>query len=85
MTAARIAFGVMAGIPARATACEAVLIGQPWSEVTIEAAADALASDYTPLTDVRGSSAYRSTVAANLLRRIWAEQSGEHTSVLIDG
>jgi len=85
VTAARIAFGGMAGTPARAPACEAALIGQPWSEDTIEAAAQALASDYTPLTDARGSSAYRLTVAANLLRRLWAEQSGDVTSVLTGG
>jgi xanthine dehydrogenase small subunit len=82
VTAARIAFGGMAGTPARAPACEAVLIGQRWSETTIEAAATALAGDYTPLTDARGSSTYRLTAAANLLRRLWAEQSGEAVSVL---
>jgi xanthine dehydrogenase small subunit len=82
VTAARIAFGGMAGIPARAPACEAALIGQPWSEATIEAATRALAADYTPLSDARGSSGYRLTAAANLLRRLWAEQSGEPVSVL---
>jgi xanthine dehydrogenase small subunit len=70
---ARVAFGGMAGIPARAPACEAALTGRPWSEATVEAAAQALASDYTPLDDLRGSAAYRSAVAANLLRRVWAE------------
>ena len=79
--AARIAFGGMAGIPARAPGCEAALIGQTWSEETVEAAAQALAADYTPLDDLRGSAAYRRTVAANLLRRLWAEQN-EAVSVL---
>jgi xanthine dehydrogenase small subunit len=38
----------------------------------------ALARDYAPLSDLRGSSAYRVTVAANLLRRLWIQQaSGE--------
>ena len=85
VTGARIAFGGMAATPARAATCEAALLGQSWSEETIEAAAQALARDYTPLSDARGSSAYRLTVAANLLRRLWAEQSGEVTSVLVDG
>ncbi|MDB5706084.1 MAG: hypothetical protein JWN66_3200 [Sphingomonas bacterium] len=85
VTGARIAFGGMAATPARAATCEAALLGQSWSEETIEAAAQALARDYTPLSDARGSSAYRLTVAANLLRRLWAEQSGEVTSVLADG
>jgi xanthine dehydrogenase small subunit len=78
---ARIAFGGMAGIPARAPGCEAALTGKPWTVETVETAAEALASDYTPLDDLRGSAAYRSKVAANLLRRLWAERA-EPVSVL---
>jgi xanthine dehydrogenase small subunit len=33
----------------------------------------ALAHDYTPLTDMRASAAYRLQVAQNLLRRFWLE------------
>jgi xanthine dehydrogenase small subunit len=76
VTAARIAFGGMAGTPARAKACEAALTGAPWSEATIEAASTALATDYAPLSDVRGSAGYRTAAAANLLRRMWREQAG---------
>ena len=81
VTEARVAFGGMAAIPARAPGCEAALTGQAWTEATVEAAAQALARDYDPLDDLRGSAAYRRKVAANLLRRIWAEQS-EPVSVL---
>jgi xanthine dehydrogenase small subunit len=70
---ARIAFGGMAGIPARAPACEAALTGRPWSEATVEAAAVALAEDYRPLSDLRGSAQYRLAAAANLVRRLWLE------------
>jgi xanthine dehydrogenase small subunit len=79
---ARVAFGGMAGVPARAPACEAALSGKPWNAETVEAAALALALDYQPLSDLRGSSAYRVEVAANLLRRLWHEQQGEAVSVL---
>lgn len=78
---ARIAFGGMAGVPARAPLAEAALVGQPWSEATVEAAAEALTRDYAPLNDLRGSAAYRLTVAANLIRRLWIEQA-EPVSVL---
>jgi xanthine dehydrogenase small subunit len=78
---ARVAFGGMAGIPARAPGCEAALTGRPWTEANVEAAAQALAEDYRPLDDLRGSAAYRRKVAANLLRRVWAEQY-EPVSVL---
>jgi xanthine dehydrogenase small subunit len=54
------------------------------SEATFEAAANAIAGDYAPLDDLRGSAAYRLTVTANLLRRLWAEQSGAPVSVLED-
>lgn len=80
---ARVAFGGMAGIPARAPGCEAALTGRPWTGETVEAAAQALAQDYEPIDDVRGSAAYRRKAAANLLRRLWAAQH-EPVSV-IDG
>jgi len=73
VAAARIAFGGMAAIPARAPACEAALTGKPWSEETIGAAAAALAQDYRPLSDLRGSAAYRLAAAANLLRALLLE------------
>jgi len=81
---ARIAFGGMAGIPARAKACEAALIGAAWNEATVEAAVAALATDFAPLTDVRGSADYRLRVAGNLLRRLWVRQHSpdEPVSVL---
>ncbi|MFL6858602.1 MAG: xanthine dehydrogenase small subunit [Allosphingosinicella sp.] len=71
---ARIAFGGMAGIPARAPACEAALIGKRWCEATLAVAAQALAQDYRPLSDLRGSAGYRLTAAANLVRGLGLER-----------
>jgi len=79
---ARIAFGGMAATPRRAPACEAALTGQPLTFETIERAAEALRTDYAPITDVRGSAAYRLDSAANLLRRLWLREQGEAVSVL---
>ena len=79
---ARIAYGGMAGIPKRAAAVEAALIGQRWSEATIEAALPAFAEDFTPLTDMRASAGYRLDVAQNLLRRYFADFTGQATDVL---
>jgi xanthine dehydrogenase small subunit len=42
----------------------------------VERAAAALAHDYTPLTDMRASAAYRLSVARNLLRKFHLETSG---------
>lgn len=82
ITAARVAFGGMAATPKRAASCEAALTGAPFTEATIEAAADALRVDYQPLSDVRGSSDYRLDAAANLLRRLWLRSQGVAISVL---
>ena len=73
---ARVAFGGMAATPKRAPLCEAALVGQAWNEATCERAAAALARDFTPLSDMRASAAYRSTVAQNLLRKFHLETSG---------
>lgn len=74
ITQARIAFGGMAATPKRARLAEAALEGQPFSEASFEAAANAVADDFAPLSDWRASAKYRSLVAANLFRRFWLEQ-----------
>jgi len=74
---ARIAFGGMAAIPARARAAERVLVGAAWDGETIERAAAALAADFQPLSDLRGGSAYRLQTAGNLLRRFHAEHGAD--------
>ena len=80
--AARIAYGGMAGIPKRAAAMEAALTGQPWSEATVRAAMARLGEDFTPMSDMRASAAYRLEAAANMLLRCWMEDRGESVSVL---
>ena len=40
------------------------------------AAQEAIGADFTPLTDMRATAAYRSTVAANLLAKALMEISG---------
>jgi xanthine dehydrogenase small subunit len=70
---ARIAYGGMAAVPKRATACEAALVGKPWSEDAVAAALPALDAELAPITDMRASARYRSLVARNLLRKFHAE------------
>ena len=71
--AARFAYGGMAATVRRAVHAEAAVVGQPWSAATVQAAMAALAHDFTPLTDMRASAAYRLQVAQNLLQRLWLE------------
>ncbi|GAB4266263.1 MAG: hypothetical protein Kow0013_15240 [Pararhodobacter sp.] len=82
VASARIAFGGMAGTPKRALAVEAALIGQPWTDATVEAALPAFAQDFTPLSDLRASADYRLTGARNLLLRYFLEDQGLATDVL---
>ena len=79
---ARIAFGGMAGTPARARSAEAAVLGAPWNDATIQSAMHALAQDFTPLSDMRASASYRMDVAQNMLRRAFLEQSGQVGSIL---
>ena len=79
--AARIAFGGMAGIPKRAAAVEAALVGRPWAEASVRAAMAAFADDFTPLTDMRASAGYRLAASQNLLLRYWLDRQGVPVSV----
>jgi xanthine dehydrogenase small subunit len=74
----RLSFGGMAAVVQRAPNAEAAVLGQAWNEATLQAAMAALASDFTPLSDMRASAGYRMQVAQNLLRRFWLETRTNH-------
>ena len=73
----RIAYGGMAGTPKRATRAENALLGQTWSEATVRVAMAALTQDFSPMSDMRASAAYRMQVAQNHLLRFWLESQDE--------
>ena len=79
---ARVAFGGMAGVPKRAAAFEAALIGQPFTEEAIAAALPALAQDFSPMSDMRASAAYRMQTAQAMALRYLRARLGEPVSVL---
>ena len=81
----RVAYGGMAGTPARARAVETALMGRPWTEETVDLAAARLVDDFSPMTDWRGTAAYRMTVAGNLLRRAWIETASPGTPTRLSG
>ncbi len=72
---ARIAYGGMAAVPARALRAEAALAGASLPDV--EAAVAALAEDFRPLSDMRASAGYRLLAAQNLLRKFALEANGQ--------
>ena len=69
----RLAYGGMAATVRRAAQAEAAIVGQPWNAATVQAAQQALAQDFKPLSDMRASAGYRLQVAQNLLQRLWLE------------
>ena len=76
VTDARLAYGGMAATPKRARTAEKALVGMSWSRPAIAGAMAHIAGDFTPLTDLRATSAYRLRVAANLLLRFFLESTG---------
>jgi xanthine dehydrogenase small subunit len=63
----------MAAVPKRAVACEAALLGKPWTEETVASVLPLLDGEFQPLSDMRASAAYRTLVARNLLRKFQVE------------
>ena len=63
----------MAATPLRATATEAALNGQPWSRDVVEAAADVLAREATPISDHRASARYRTAMLRESLLKFHAQ------------
>ena len=70
--AVRIAYGGMAGTPARALKTEATLTGKTLTEAT-----HIVLDDYTPLSDMRASAEYRNHVANALLHKALMQASGQ--------
>jgi xanthine dehydrogenase small subunit len=73
---ASIGAGGVAATPARAARTETFLTGQPWTQATAQRAMQVLRAEFSPISDMRASSAYRSEVLGNLLQRYWLESQG---------
>ncbi len=68
-----VAYGGMADHVKRATKTEGFLRGKSWTRETVQQALPLLEKDFTPISDVRGSAAFRRSVARNLLLKFWLE------------
>jgi len=78
---ASIGVGGVAATPVRARATETVLTGALWNETSVARAADALRSEFQPLSDMRASSDYRRALLGHLLERYWRESTGSDTQL----
>ncbi len=70
---ARFAFGGVAATPVRAVEAEDAATGQPWTASTVERVQRALERTLTPISDARGSAAYRRQVACSLVEKFFEE------------
>jgi xanthine dehydrogenase small subunit len=71
-----IGAGGVAATPVRAVQTEAALLGQPWTQASVQAAMATLRAEFEPISDMRASSGYRREVLGNLLQRFWLESQG---------
>ena len=81
ISAARLAYGGMAGTPLRAYHAEKAMRGQPFTEGTMRKAMEAMTQDFTPLSDMRASANYRMKAAQNMLLRYFHDLNGTATNV----
>jgi len=71
-----IGVGGVAATPVRAIKTEAACAGKDWSKATIDHLKTVLRAEFSPISDMRASSAYRTQVLGNLLERFWLEGRG---------
>lgn len=77
---ARLAYGGVAATPIRAHEAENAVVGSAWSEATLRTAVAALERAGTPMTDHRGSAAYRKAMVTRLLERFFHETTEGHAA-----
>ncbi|MEV3855814.1 FAD binding domain-containing protein [Streptomyces sp. NPDC050095] len=77
---ARIGLGGVAATPIRALATEAALEGRPWTQETVEGAAQVLRAQGTPMDDHRASAEYRSAMLGQSLLKLYAQTTEAATS-----
>ncbi len=73
VAALRVAFGGVAATPLRLRDVERVAQGRPWNPETLAILHGALEPLVAPITDHRGSAAYRKAMTHNLLERFFVE------------
>ncbi|MGO9002090.1 MAG: xanthine dehydrogenase molybdopterin binding subunit [Limisphaerales bacterium] len=79
---ARLAYGGVAAMPARAKKTESALSGKVWSNETIAGVLPILRTEFNPISDVRGSAEYRRGLITGLLEKFFHDSEGRVTRVL---
>ena len=77
VVSARLAYGGVAATPVRALEVEKTLLGKPWNVDTVHKAKKELERAFTPISDLRGSAAYRQKLTGNLFEKFFFETAQE--------
>jgi xanthine dehydrogenase molybdopterin binding subunit len=81
---ARLAYGGVAATPVRARRTEAAILNQPWTAQTIRQVLPVLQSEFSPISDVRGSEQYRRGLIVDLLKKFFFDSKEQtETSPLL--
>jgi len=83
VVAARLAFGGVGPTPMLAWRTGEFLRGRVWDAATLDAAQDILREEFAPISDGRGSAAYRAGVTAELLAKFFHEPVETGTAVAL--
>ena len=78
----RLAYGGVAAMPSRAKKTESAPLGKVWSKETIENVLPILRTEFTPISDVRGSAEYRSGLVTSLLEKYYFDSVAADVSRL---
>jgi xanthine dehydrogenase small subunit len=73
VTRAAFAFGGVAATPLLVHQAEAAVIGRPWTSAGVARVQEVLDRELTPMSDHRGSKAYRLAVSKSLVDKFWTE------------
>jgi xanthine dehydrogenase molybdopterin binding subunit/xanthine dehydrogenase small subunit len=71
---ARLAYGGVAAMPARARNTETALLGQVWNAETLARVLPILRAEFAPISDVRASAEYRAGLIVNLFEKFFSGQ-----------
>ncbi len=71
---ARLGFGGVAATPSLAKKTMAFLVSRPWNQETLREAGGVLESEFEPISDGRGSAAYRRGILSGILQKCLDEK-----------
>ncbi|MCS6899438.1 MAG: xanthine dehydrogenase molybdopterin binding subunit [Myxococcales bacterium] len=84
ITLARLAYGGVAATPVRARKAEAFLEGKPWNRATLMEALPVLASEFSPIEDVRSGVAFRQGLVTSLFEKFFHGEESEGQDLPLD-